>query len=264
MEAFMFFSKPKVEWKWYGQELLDLERMQHNVASLRPVKLDPDAIKEIGVCHSALANSITPILATSGIYNCVGLLAYDQNKKYAFLAHSYGNERYGHDNSMSPSQIYDGSYYRVPKGVIHGSSIHAIEMLDTLSKKELYELKFAIIVGSKPNLGLVSSMINTIINSRRKNISIESIELIKPFVDGIHKENDVNHGKDIERYDLCRAYGDKDIVENSITGEIHSYDISRGSSLAFDSRDGEMYTYNFSSNQYYSYSDAPSVEIRIR
>lgn len=259
----MFLLRPKIEWKYYQSEMVELEAIKSNPASFNPIGINSELVKQVYTCGYGVADPKKPILATEGIYNCTGILAYDLSKDYAFLAHSYGNEAYGIDNSTSPSQIYDGDYHMVPKGVMPGSSIHVIEMLNTLSKEELYQLKFIIIVGSKPNVPLASAMINTILYLRRKRISIESIKLMKPFIEGIHTENDVNHGKDVGYYDLCRAYKDKEIVKNKITGEMHSYDRTSGASFAFDIRNGKMFTYNSDTGQYYTCDEAPSVKIKI-
>lgn len=255
----MFFFRPKVDWKSYRNEMEELERIENNIDSFKTVEIDPLLVKQVYTSVYAVADSKKPILATDCLYNCTGILAYDLNKDYAFLAHSYGNEAYGNDNSLSPSQIYNGDF--VPKGIMRGSSIHVIEMLDTLSIKELYQLKFVIIVGSKPNAPLVRAMINTIMYLKRKNISVESIELKKPFIEGIHMKNDVNLGKDY-RFEWYKIKNE--IVKNNITGDYHSYDKTLGGSFAFDVRDGKMFTYNYANNQYYTYDDSPSVEIKIR
>lgn len=252
-----------IEWKSYKDEMIALEKLKNNITSYKPVEINSESIKQVYTSFSGVANYEKPILATEGIYNCAGILAYDLNKRYAFLGHSYGNEAYGIDNSTSPSQIYDGHYHIAPRGIMLGSSIHVIEMLDTLSKKELYQLKITIIVGSKPNLRLVSAMINTIIHLRRKNISLVSMELRKPFVDGIHMENAENIGKTYD-FEWHRRNPNKEVVKNKITGDYHSYDRTRGASFAFDVRDGKMFTYNSDTNQYYTYDDSPSVEIKIR
>ncbi len=253
----------KFDWKCYRSEMEALEAIKNNPASFKSVEMNLELVKQVYNYGHDIANFGKPILATKGIYNCTGILAYDLSKDYAFLAHSYGNEAYGIDNSFSPSQIYDGDFHRVPKGIMRGSSIHAIEMLDTLSKKELYLMKFVIIVGSKPNVPLVRAMINTILYLRSKRISIESIKLMKPFIEGIHTENDVNHGKDVSCYDLYKIYKDKEFVRNEITGEMHSYDKTRGASFAFDVRDGRMFTFNSDTGQYYTYDENSNVKIKI-
>lgn len=252
----------KYDWGYYQSEMAELETIKKDFTSFKPVEIKSELVKQVYTYEYGLADS-KPILATEGIYNCTGILAYDLSKKYAFLAHSYGNEDYGVDNSLSPSQIYDGDFHKVPRGVIPGSSIHVIKMLDTLSKKELYQMKIVIIVGGKPNAALVSAMINTIMYLRNKRMSVESIKLIKPFIEGIQTENDINHGKNVSWYDIYKNYKDKEIVQNMITGEIHSYDITRGSSFAFDVRNGSMLTCNSDTGQYYTYDEKLSVKIKI-
>jgi len=258
----MIFSKPKVDWKSYRSEMEELEAIENNIASFKPVEIDLEIVKQVYTSCKEVADFKKPILATERIYNCTGILAYDLNKEYAFLGHSYGNEAYGIDNSTSPSQIYRGDHYKTPRWMPE-ASIHVIEMLDTLSKRELYHLKFFILVGSKPNESLVSAMINTIMHLRRKNISIESIELKKPFISGIHTENDVIMGKKYN-WEWHRLNPNKEIVKNNITGEYHAYDRTRGASFAFDIRDGKTFTYNSDTGQYYSYDESPSVAIKTR
>lgn len=252
----------KIEFKYYRKEIEELEMLKNVLTSFKPIDINPELVKQVYTSGYGIADPQKPILATDGIYNCIGLLVFDLSKNYAFLAHSYGNEAYGIDNSTSPSQIYDGDYHQIPRGITRGSAIHVVEMIGSLSKKELYQLKICILIGSKPNVPLVSSMINTIMCLRKKRISIESIKLMKPFIEGIHTENDFNHGKNVSYYDLIIANRDKEIVKNEITGETHSYDETRGSSFAFDARNGRMLTYNSNTKQYYTYDERLSVDIK--
>lgn len=255
----------KLEWQDFSKEMLELEVLENKFDSFIPTEINSKLVQRVNTSNCSIASSEKPILSTDGMYTCTGILAYDLSKKYAFLAHSYGNEAYGIDNSTTPSQIYNHDFY-VPRGIMYGSSVHVIEMLESLSKRELYKLKIAIVIGSRPNMNLVDSMINTIIYSRTRRMSVESIVLIKPFIAGIHLENDINYGRVANIFDLriANSENDLDIVRNSITGEVHSYDKNRGSSFAFDVRDGHMFTYNSDTGQYYTYDQHHGIEIKIR
>lgn len=240
----------------------DLEKLKVTLDHLILMDIYKDLTKYVCTSVYEIANESKPILITQSIYNCVAYLAYDLKKKYAFLAHSYGNEAYGYDNSTSPSQIYQGIDQYIPEGVPEGSSVHVIDMLDTISKEDLYNLKVCIILGSKPNVPLVSSMINTSLALGKSNISIESIKLIKPFIEGVNCINDVNYGKDKNYFELSVLSKGKEIVKNNITGDYHIYDKTRGSSFGFDVRDGSMYTYNPDTDQYYKYNENLSIRIK--
>jgi hypothetical protein len=206
--------KKKNEWQFYDEKIQEFEMSDVDLTSVSPVeKLDESLIKLIPTFGDGCTDNTHPILATEGLYNCTGIIAYDLNKQYAHLGHSFPNQ-YCEQNRLG----------------LRVTSEHALKIFDTLSKKELYKLKFIILAGKRANKSMINIMINSILALERKSALIESIDIMKTFIKEIHLP--------------C----DKII----------------GGSFAFDIRNGNRYIYNSYNNEYYLCSETSNALIKIR
>lgn len=136
----MHKQNEKLSNRSYIEEVRKLEQIKNDISLFKEEKIDENLVTEVYTGEYGIANIEKPILKTTGIYTCVSFFAYDPNKNYTFLAHSFGNMSFGVDNDLPPSQFYEGNFHKAPFKVQKYSSVHVIEMLSTLSKKELYQL----------------------------------------------------------------------------------------------------------------------------
>ncbi len=137
-----------------------------------------------------ITSPTTPIIATKNLADCVGILVYDLDKEFAFLSHS-------DINSFT---------YRINKGDRRkDKSIHLQELIRKLeSTQEDYHLKVIIFPGDYTEDDSITAIYNTLEQIQNSNITIESIEERKPFIDSI-------------------VPGTRSISFNSQTGELLPY-----------------------------------------
>lgn len=136
-----------------------------------------------------IASPNKPLIATRNLADCVGILVYDLDKEFAFLSHS---------------DI--GSFtYSEKKGKI---SIHLQELIRKLeSTQESYNLTVIIFPGDYTEDDSITAIYNTLNQIQSHNITIESIEERKPFID-------------------FQVPGTRSILFNSQTGELLPYRMS--------------------------------------
>lgn len=163
---------------------------------------DYNQVKEVNMGKWAIATPEAPILATWDLASCTGILAFDLEKQFAFLAHSEamfsllyrGDDKFGHPSI----------------------SLHIQKLIKQIeSGNETYNLSFIIFPGSFPDKKMVEIIKRNINEIRSQKINVVSCEEKKPFF----------------------------------------ISMGSGGSIAFDSRNGNMTSYDPKKNPNHVYDD---------
>ena len=166
----MGIFRKQANWQFYSDRIEELDKIRPTRNSFKPVEvIDESLIKTVPTYELASTDSQCPIIATDSLYRCTGILAYNFDKQQAHLGHSF------------PSQFTEKNRHGLLAMSDHVSQIYA-----GLSKWELHQLKFMILVGKSTNKSMINIMINSILALENKRVSIESISLLKTFVEEIH------------------------------------------------------------------------------
>lgn len=121
-----------------------------------------DLVKEVGMSKYDFATEEKPILATWGLATCTGILAYDLEKKFAFLSHSDPMLSYlytGEDSLGKPS-----------------ISAHVRNLVNKIDEgDESYKLSFIIYKGDFPEKNAIKTIRENIESIKSPNIEVVSL-----------------------------------------------------------------------------------------